>query len=52
MKDLERLMVDEEIVLEKFEGDPVPENLVERVYLKNGKIIKTEKIGGDSDSTN
>lgn len=47
MKEETKFQIDEEIVLEKFEGDPTPENLVERVYLKNGKIVKIEKIGGD-----
>jgi len=36
--------VKEEVVLEKFEGEPVAENLVQRVYLENGRIIKEEKI--------
>lgn len=29
-------------VLEKFEGDPAPENLVQKVYVENGEIIKVE----------
>lgn len=44
--DNENVNIEEVIVLEKFEGEPIPENLVERVYLHNGEIIKVEQIGG------
>jgi hypothetical protein len=40
--DTSEVVVDENAVLEKFEGDPLPENLVERVYLHNGEIVKHE----------
>jgi len=36
--------VDEETVLEKFIGEPLPENLYERVYIKNGEIVRVEKV--------
>jgi hypothetical protein len=35
--------VQEHTVLEKFEGDPVPENLFERVHIENGEVTKVEK---------
>lgn len=35
--------VDEDILLEKFDGDEhTPENLLERVYLHNGTLVKHE----------
>lgn len=34
----------EEIVLQKFEGDPLPENEFERVHVVDGEIVKVEKI--------
>lgn len=40
----ENVEIEETIILEKFEGEPLPENLIERVYLKNGKVEKVEKI--------
>ena len=36
--------VKEVSVLEKFEGDPVPENLFERIHIEDGEIIKVEKF--------
>jgi hypothetical protein len=45
MKDTPQVIIDEEIMLEKFEGEPLPENLIERVFIKNGKIIRIEKVG-------
>lgn len=29
-------------ILDKYEGDPAPENLIERVYVEEDKIVKTE----------
>lgn len=40
MKEKAKVIVKEQIILEKFEGDA----LVERVYLTNGIIDKTEKF--------
>lgn len=34
--------VKEVSVLEKFEGDVAPENLVERIHIEDGVIIKVE----------
>lgn len=36
--------MEEKIVLSKFEGEPLPENEVERVHIVNGEIIAIEKI--------
>lgn len=30
------------MVLEKFEGDAIPENLVEKIYIEDGSVVKTE----------
>lgn len=38
------LEVQEHVVLEKFDGEAAPENLVERLHLLNGKITKWERI--------
>jgi hypothetical protein len=40
--EIDDLIVEERGVLEKFEGDPAPENLLERIYLKDGVIIRHE----------
>lgn len=40
-----KLKLVEEWVLQKYDGDPLPENLVETVYLTNGKVTKTVKRG-------
>jgi hypothetical protein len=40
--DIGRVIVREDIVLDKFEGDPLPENLFERVHVRDGKIWKYE----------
>lgn len=42
--DTESLVVEERIVLSKFEGEPLPENEVERVHILNGEIEKVEII--------
>lgn len=36
--------IQEEVVLEKYEGEPDPENLVERITLINGEIVKHELL--------
>lgn len=38
------LQAQENTVLEKFEGKPVPENLFERIHIEDGEIIKVEKF--------
>lgn len=43
-EDLEGVILKEETVVEKFIGDPTPENLYERVYIENGEIVRVEKI--------
>lgn len=40
----EGVHVQEDILLEKFDGEPLPENLVERVHIRDGKIISVEKV--------
>lgn len=35
--------VKEVSVLEKFEGEPLPANLIERIHVVDGKIIKVDK---------
>ncbi len=42
MIDLTKTKIDEKIVLEKFEGDPLPENLFERMHIHNGRITHVE----------
>lgn len=36
--------IQEYTVLSKFEGDAVPENLIEEIHIENGEIIKVEKF--------
>jgi hypothetical protein len=44
MEDDNNFDVQEETVLEKFNGEPAPENLAERIYIVNGEIVKLEKF--------
>lgn len=44
LEETQDLLVEERIVLSKFEGDPLPENEVERVHIVNGEIVAVEKI--------
>lgn len=44
MNDNENLQVDELVVLSKYEGDPEPENEIERITIHNGQRIAHEKI--------
>jgi hypothetical protein len=44
MIDKNSVIVEERLLLEKFDGEPVPENLIERVHVLNGKITKHEFI--------
>lgn len=39
-----RLLVREETVLSKFEGDPLPENEFERIHIVDGNIVSISKI--------
>jgi sRNA-binding regulator protein Hfq len=40
--EVEGVVVEEHGVLEKFEGEVRPENVVERIYVVNGEIVKQE----------
>lgn len=44
MQDEPQVVVDEKIVLSKFEGEPLPENEIERVHIENGEVVAIEKI--------
>lgn len=36
--------VQEQVVLEKFEGKPHPDNLIERVYILNGEVVQHDFV--------
>lgn len=36
------VVLHENVVLEKFEGEALPENLVERLHIEDGEIVKHE----------
>lgn len=42
--DIPEVILDEKIVLSKFDGEALPENEVERVHVHNGIIVAVEKI--------
>jgi hypothetical protein len=42
--DSEKVVVEERIVLSKFEGDPLPGNEIERMHILNGEVVSIEKI--------
>lgn len=44
MIDFSKTEVTEETILEKFEGEPLSENLFERLHIKDGEIVKIEKF--------
>jgi len=44
LNEFENLEIKEVSVLEKFEGEPLPENLIERIHIEDGEIIKVEKF--------
>ena len=44
MNDTQDVVVDEVMVLSKFEGEPLPENEIERMHIHNGEVIRIEKI--------
>lgn len=44
MNEDQKLETKEEVVLQKFEGDALPENEFERLTIVDGEVIKHEKI--------
>lgn len=44
MNEFENVEIKEVSVLEKFEGEALPENLIERIHIEDGEIIKVEKF--------
>lgn len=44
IEERDTVQIQEVIVLSKFEGEPLPENEVERVHIKDGNIVAVEKI--------
>lgn len=44
MEDTEKVVIEEVVVLSKFDGDPLPENEVERIHIKDGEIVSIQKI--------
>lgn len=43
-QDVDGLIIQEVAVLQKFDGEPLPENEVERMHIVDGKVVKIEKI--------
>lgn len=39
-----KFKIKEETVVAKYDGEPLPENLIERVYLEDGNVLKHEFI--------
>ena len=44
IEETQDFLVEERIVLSKYDGEPLPENEVERVHIVNGEIVTVEKI--------
>lgn len=44
MDEKENVVIEEVVVLSKFEGDPLPENEFERMHIVNGEVARIEKI--------
>lgn len=44
MEDTTNTQVDEQVVLSKFEGEPIPENEFERLTIVNGDVVAHEQI--------
>lgn len=44
MKENSKTKVQEDIVLRKFEGEPLDENEFERLHIRNGKIVARHTI--------
>lgn len=42
--DSESFVIEERVVLSKFEGDALLENEIERVHIVNGEVVLLEKI--------
>jgi hypothetical protein len=42
--DTQEVLIEERIMLSKFEGDPLPENEFERIHIVNGEVVAIEKI--------
>lgn len=40
----QEVVVEERIVLSKFEGDPNPENEIERIHIVNGEVVAVQQI--------
>jgi hypothetical protein len=44
MEELNEVVVDEQVVLKKFEGDEKPENEFERVVIQNGIVVEHSNV--------
>lgn len=44
IEETQEVLVEERITLSKFEGEPLPENEIERIHILNGKVVSVEKI--------
>lgn len=42
--DSPKFNVEERIVLTKYDGEPLPENEIERVHILNGEVVAIEEI--------
>lgn len=42
--DTNKFKVREDVVLSKFEGEPLPENEFERIHIVDGVVVAIEKI--------
>ena len=40
----EEVVIDEHVVLSKFEGEALPENEIERITIHNGEIVSHDKV--------
>ena len=43
-EEVNNVIIEERAVLAKFDGEPLPENEVERIHIVNGEIVKIEQI--------
>lgn len=43
MNEFTQTQISEHTVLEKFEGEPSENNLVEKVFIEDGRIVKIER---------
>lgn len=44
IEESQQVKVEERITLSKFEGEPLPQNEIERIHILNGEIVAVEKI--------